>query len=208
MNVGIFGGAFDPPHVGHVELARRGIEVFELDRLLVRVVEDPGHKDVATAPQVRLLLAELAFAPLDEAEVTLDPFSRTVDSLEALALRDPVFLVGADEFADLLEWKEPQRVTELARLGVATRPGVDRARLEAVLAELERPERVAFFEIEPLPVSSSELRARAAAGGSLHGLVPPAVEAEIERLALYRRVDRAGAGGMLRDDPIEGTTPT
>ena len=208
MTVGIFGGAFDPPHVGHVELARRGIECFDIDRLLVRVVEEPGHKDVSTAPQVRLILAELAFAPLDEAEVALDPFSRTVDSLEALAVDDPVFLVGADEFADFLDWKEPTRVLELARLGVATRPGVDRSRLDAVLAQLGRPDRVSFFEIDPLPVSSSDIRARVGAGEPIGGLVPPPVEAEIALLELYRRVDRPGAGGMLRDDPIEGTTPT
>jgi nicotinate-nucleotide adenylyltransferase len=208
MNVGILGGAFDPPHVGHVELARRGIERFDLDRLLVRVVEEPGHKDVATAPQVRLFLAELAFAPLDEAEVSLDPFPRTVDSLEALALDDPVFLVGADEFASFLAWKEPERVLDLARLGVATRPGVDRASLDAVLARLGRPDRVGFFEIDPLPVSSSDIRGRLAAGGSISGLVPPPVEAEIARLELYRHVHRPGAGGMLSDEPIEGTTPT
>ncbi|HEX6724254.1 MAG TPA: nicotinate-nicotinamide nucleotide adenylyltransferase [Gaiella sp.] len=185
MSIGIFGGAFDPPHMGHVELARRGIERFDLDRLLVRVVEEPGHKDVATAPQIRLFLAELAFAPLDESEVSLDPFSRTVDSLAALALDDPVFLVGADEFAAFLDWKEPERVLELARLGVATRPGVDRARLDAVLVQLERPERVAFFEIELLSVSSSDIRTRLAAGESIVGLVPPSVEAEIARLRLY-----------------------
>ncbi len=208
VTVGVFGGAFDPPHVGHVELARRGIERFGLERLLVRVVEEPGHKDVSTAPSIRLFLAELAFAPLDEAEISLDPFSRTVDSLEALGLDDPVFLVGADEFAAFLGWKEPARVLELARLGVATRPGVDRAGLDAVLARLERPDRVAFFEIEPLPVSSSDIRARAAAGAPLDGLVPPAVEAEIARLELYRRVDRPGARGMLEADPTEGTTPT
>lgn len=208
VSVGVFGGAFDPPHVGHVELARVGVERFGLDRLLVRVVEDPGHKDVSTSPQIRLLLAELAFAPLDEAEVGLDEFARTVDSLEALGLDDPVFLVGADEFADLLSWKEPQRVLALARLGVATRPGVDRGRLDAVLARLERPDRVAFYEIEPLPVSSSDIRARVAAGRSIEGLVPAAVEAEIARLELYRPVDRPEAGGMLSDDPIEGTTPT
>ena len=188
MTVGIFGGAFDPPHVGHVELARRGSECFDIDRLLVRVVEEPGHKDVSTAPQVRLILAELAFAPLDEAEVALDPFSRTVDSLEALAVDDAVFLVGADEFADFLDWKEPTRVLELAQLG--------------------RPDRVSFFEIDPLPVSSSDIRARVGAGEPIGGLVPPPVEAEIALLELYRRVDRPGAGGMLRDDPIEGTTPT
>jgi nicotinate-nucleotide adenylyltransferase len=208
MNVGILGGAFDPPHVGHVELARRGIERFDLDRLLVRVVEEPGHKDVATAPQIRLFLAELAFAPLDEAEVSLDPFPRTVDSLEALALDDPVFLVGADEFASFLAWKEPERVLDLARLGVATRPGVDRASLDAVLARLGRPDRVGFFEIDPLPVSSSDIRGRLAAGGSISGLVPPPVEAEIARLELYRHVHRPGGGGMLSDEPIEGTTPT
>ena len=208
MSVGVFGGAFDPPHVGHVELARRGIERFDLDRLLVRVVEEPGHKDVSTAPQIRLLLAELAFAPLDEAEVALDRFPRTVDSLEALALDDPLFLVGADEFADFLPWKKPLRVLELARLAVATRPGVDRSRLDAVLAQLGRPDRVAFFAIEPLAVSSSDIRARVAAGEPIDGLVPPPVAAEIARLELYRRVDRRGAGGMLDDDPIEGTTPT
>jgi nicotinate-nucleotide adenylyltransferase len=186
VNIGVFGGAFDPPHVGHVELARRGIERFDLDRLLIRVVEDPGHKDVDTSPQIRLLLAELAFAPIDEADVSLDPFSRTVDSLAALALDDPDFLVGADEFAAFLDWKEPERVLELAHLGVATRPGVDRTRLDAVLASLDRPDRISFFEIEPLPVSSSDIRRRAAAGEPIDGLVPPAVEAEVARLALYR----------------------
>jgi len=185
MNIGILGGAFDPPHMGHVELARRGIERFDLDRLLVRVVEEPGHKDVATAPQIRRFLAELAFAPLDEAEVSLDPFPRTVDSLQALALDDPVFLVGADEFASFLAWKEPERVLDLARLGVATRPGVDRATLDDVLARLCKPDRVVFFEIDPLAVSSSDIRTRAAAGEPIAGLVPGAVAAEIVRLGLY-----------------------
>jgi nicotinate-nucleotide adenylyltransferase len=186
LNVGVFGGAFDPPHVGHVELARTGIERFRLDRLLVRVIEDPGHKEVSTAAEIRLLLAELAFAPLDEAQVSLDPYARTVDSLEALALEAPVFLVGADEFADFPSWKDPERVLELARLGVATRPGIDQTRLDAVLSALDRPDRVTFFELDPLPVSSSDIRSRVAGGRSIDGLVPAAVRAEIDRLALYR----------------------
>ena len=187
VSVGVFGGAFDPPHVGHVALAGRGIEHFRLDRLLVRVVEEPGHKDVDTPPQIRLHLAELAFAPLDEAEVALDPFARTVDSLQALGLEDPLFLVGADEFATFLSWKEPERVLARARLGVATRPGIERAQLDRVLARLGRSERVSFFELEPVPVSSSEIRARAAVGEPIDGLVPASVAAEIARLGLYRR---------------------
>lgn len=208
MTVGILGGAFDPPHLGHVELARDGLERFALDRLLVRVVERPGHKEVSTAAAIRLDLARLAFAPVAVAEVSLDPFARTVDSLEALALPDPVFLVGADEFASFLTWKEPARVLELARLGVATRPGVDRARLDAVLAALDRPERVTFFPIDPLPISSAEIRVRVAAGQPIEGFVPPAVAAEIALLRLYRRVETAGGGGMLGQHPSERTTPT
>jgi len=208
VTVGILGGAFDPPHLGHVELARDGLERFALDRLLVRVVERPGHKEVSTAAAIRLDLARLAFAPVTVAEVSLDPFARTVDSLAALALPDPVFLVGADEFASFLTWKEPARVLELARLGVATRPGVDRARLDAVLAALDRPERVTFFPIDPLPISSAEIRVRVAAGQPIDGLVPPAVAAEIGLLRLYRRVETAGGGGMLGRHPSERTTPT
>jgi nicotinate-nucleotide adenylyltransferase len=206
--VGVFGGAFDPPHLGHVELARAGMERFALDRLLVRVVERPGHKAVTTLPATRLRLAELAFEPLPGVQVALDPFARTVDSLEALALADPVFLLGADEFASFLAWRDPARVLELARLGVATRPGVERGRLDAVRAGLERPERVSFFPIEPLPVSSSQLRARVAAGEPIDGLVPAAVAAEVAVLELYRRVETAECGGMLGTEPNERTTPT
>ena len=198
VNVGIFGGAFDPPHHGHVALAEAGIERFGLERLLIQVIGRPGHKEVATPPEVRLRLAELAFEPLRGVEVALDPYARTVDSLEALALPDPVFLVGADEFATFPSWKDPERVLELARLGVATRPGVERDRLDAVLAALGRPDRVSFFPIEPLPVSSSEIRARAAAGQPIGELVPAAVAAEVEVLALYRRVETGEGGGMLR----------
>jgi hypothetical protein len=77
-----------------------------------------------------------------------------------------------------------------------------------VLAALERPERVTFFPIEPLPVSSSQLRARVAAGEPIDGLVPAAVAAEVAVLELYRRVETAEGGGMLGTEPNERTTPT
>jgi nicotinate-nucleotide adenylyltransferase len=186
VGVGVLGGAFDPPHLGHVALARGGVEHFGLGRLLVRVVADPGHKHVATPARARLDLARLAFANVAGAEVELDPHPRTVDSLAALALPDPVFLVGADEFVDFPSWKEPERVLELARLGVGTRPGVSRARLDHVLAALARPERVELFEIEPHDVSSADLRELAAAARPLDGFVPPAVAERIRALELYR----------------------
>jgi len=200
MSVGVLGGAFDPPHLGHLALARGAVAHFGLERLLVRVVADPGHRTVTAPAVVRLRLAELAFAAVPAGEVALDPYRRTVDSLEALALDDPVFLVGADEFASFLKWKEPDRVLELARLGVATRPGYPRERLDAVLTRLARPERVVFFEIEPQPISSSSIRARVASGAAIDGLVPAAVAAEIDRLGLYRRCP--GTGKLrLPDDP-------
>jgi nicotinate-nucleotide adenylyltransferase len=184
--VGILGGAFDPPHNGHVALAREAARRFGLDRLLVTVVVDPGHKRVTTPPAVRLELAKLAFADVPGAEVVLEPHARTVDALEARRLDDPIFLVGADEFVDFAGWKEPDRVLELARLGVATRPGYPRERIDAALNGVSRPDRVSFFELAPLPISSSELRVRAARGEPLDGLVPPAVAREIERRQLYR----------------------
>jgi nicotinate-nucleotide adenylyltransferase len=71
-----------------------------------------------------------------------------------------VFLIGADQFCDFLSWQEPDEVLERTRIAVATRPGFPRERLEGVLAALDQPERVLFFEIEPIPVASSDLRRR------------------------------------------------
>lgn len=180
---GLLGGAFDPPHNGHVALLRGARARLGLERIAVLVVTDPGHKDVPTDASVRLALAQAAF-PGEEVE--LDPHPRTIDTLRDGRFEDPVFLVGADQFADFLSWKDPDGVLELARLGVATRPGYARKRLERVLAEIARPDRVTFFEIEPVDVSSREIRDRVARGKPVDGLVPPAVAAEIERLGLYR----------------------
>jgi nicotinate-nucleotide adenylyltransferase len=77
-------------------------------------------------------------------------------------------------------------VLELARLGVATRPGVAHDRLDAVVAQLSRPGRVELFELDPLPLSSSELRDRVARGEPIDQFVPPSVGAEIQRRGLYR----------------------
>jgi nicotinate-nucleotide adenylyltransferase len=181
---GLFGGAFDPPHAGHVEVLRRAREHFSLDRVVVLVVADPGHKAVETDASVRLELAKLAF-PGEQIELDLHP--RTVDLLRERRFDDPLFLIGADEFCDFLDWKDPDGVLELAQLGVATRPGYPQDRLDRVLEQLDRPDRVRFFEIEPLDVASSDVRERVGRGEPIDGLVPAAVAARIAALGLYRR---------------------
>jgi nicotinate-nucleotide adenylyltransferase len=180
---GLLGGTFNPPHNGHVELARVAQQHFGLDELVVVVAVRPGHKEVELDADTRFRLAQAAFP---EYEVELDSHERTVDMLEAGRWRDPLFLIGADEFCDFLTWKDPEGVLARARLGVATRPGYPRDRLDAVLEALSCPERVSFFEIEPLPISSREIRERVARGEPIDHLVPSSVADLIESLGLYR----------------------
>jgi nicotinate-nucleotide adenylyltransferase len=185
MAIGLMGGAFDPPHLGHVALAQAALEKLDLDRLLVLVVANPGHKTPTSPAEARFELAQLAFAGDPRIEVALDPHGRTVDSLEARDLDDPVFVVGADEFADFATWKRPDRVLELARLAVATRPGVPDARVRQAHARLPTPDRVSFFEIPAVPVSSTLVRERVGRGESIDDLVPPEVADAVARLGLY-----------------------
>ena len=180
---GLFGGAFDPPHNGHVALVEGAVARFRLARVVVLVSERPAHRPVVAPAEARLKLAEAAFPDCD---VELDPHPRTIDLLRARDFGNALLLVGADQFKDFLAWKEPEAVLEHVRLGVATRPGFPHETLEPVLAALPDPARVAFFEIEPVPVSGTVVRARCARGEPLAGLVPPAVERLIGELGLYR----------------------
>ena len=173
--VAIFGGRFDPPHLGHVALARTAVERFGIDELHVTVVADAAHKPSAAPAADRLEMARLAFAELD-ARVELEEHRYTVDALEAAGYDDPIFLIGADELVALPTWKEPERLLELARLGVATRPGY---------APATASPRIKLFELEPHPVSSSELRERVRNGQPIDGLVPPAVARYIAEHRLY-----------------------
>jgi nicotinate-nucleotide adenylyltransferase len=193
MTVGLLGGAFDPPHLGHVELGRDALSRFDLEQLVVVVTGRPPHKLVETGAETRLRLAEAAFSGLDGAQVSRWEIDRgepsyTVDTVRWANERwgDVAFIVGADEFCGFLDWKDPDGVVKHARLLVASRPGFPQERLDEVLAGLARPERVEFFEIQPLPISSREIRARVAQGEPIDDLVPPAVANLIRELRLYQ----------------------
>jgi nicotinate-nucleotide adenylyltransferase len=180
---GLLGGTFNPPHNGHLALARAALQHFDLDGLVVLVAERPGHKEVQLDAGTRLELARAAFP---DYEVEPDPHERTVDMLRAGRWREPLFLIGADQFVDFLTWKDPEGVLALSRIGVATRPGYPREGLDTVLRQLSQPDRVELFEIEPVEISSREIRDRVSRGESIAGLVPPAVAELIESLGLYR----------------------
>jgi nicotinate-nucleotide adenylyltransferase len=179
---GLLGGTFNPPHNGHVLLAETAKRHFELEPLRVHVSSNPPHKRVDVDIETRLGLARLAF-PNDTVVRDDNPYS--IDTVTGFG-DDAIFLVGADQFAKFLTWREPDEILAHVRLGVATRPGYAREKLDAVLSQLRRPERVAFFDMEPVPISSSDIRRLVAEAQPIADLVPPAVAAEIERLGLYR----------------------
>lgn len=193
MTTGLLGGSFDPPHNGHLALADEALRRFALERLVVVVTGIAPHKSIVADAETRFRLAEAAFAGRPSIELLRNEIDRegpsyTVDTVRWARARwgEIVFIVGADEFASFLSWRDPNGILAQARLGVATRPGYPVKSLRKVLGELERPEQVELFEIPALDVSSTEVRLRVARGEPIDHLVPPPVAELIEQLGLYR----------------------
>ena len=175
--IGILGGTFDPPHNGHIALAKAARSQLSIDRLVVLVAERPGHRDVVADAETRLKLARAAFP---DAEVELDPHPFTVDAVRDGRFDDAVFIVGADQAAAFAEWKEPEEILRHIKLAVGTRSGYPEPQLERYR------DRVVSFQLASPPISSSDVRARVARGEPINELVPPAVAEMIEELGLYR----------------------
>ncbi len=175
--IGLLGGSFDPPHNGHVALAKAALEQLPIDRLVVLVAERPGHR---AAPIVdadtRVKLARAAF-PYADVELETHPF--TVDAVRGSRFEDAVFILGADQAAVFDRWKEPEEVLKHVRLGVGTRAGYSEPDLGRY------GDRVLRFQLDSPNVSSSEVRRRVAAGETIDDIVPPAVARLIEELELY-----------------------
>jgi nicotinate-nucleotide adenylyltransferase len=194
--VGLLGGTFDPPHIGHLVCAQEALVQLALDRVLLVPAGTPPHKEIAADPGVehRVAMCEAAAAGderfgVSRADADREGPAYTVDLLRSLAGADELtFIVGGDMAHSLPAWRDPEGVLALARLGVAEREGVRRADIAERLAGLAgADERVVFFDMPRLDISSSLIRRRAAAGLPLRYLVPEPVAEYIERAGLYRQ---------------------
>jgi len=194
--VGILGGTFNPPHLGHLVCAQEAYLQLQLDRVMLMPARLPPHKPVEYEPGVqhRLELCRLAVECDDRFTVSDLELSRpgpsfTVDTLEQLNSDAPnnelVLIVGGDVAAGLPQWREPERVLALATLAVAKRRGNARASVDAALQSLGGGERARFFRMPQIGVSSTIVRGRVRAGQSIRYIVPDPVRDYIERHGLY-----------------------
>jgi nicotinate-nucleotide adenylyltransferase len=167
--IGLLGGRFDPPHNGHVALARAALEQLPIDRLVVLVAELPVHEDAVASADDRLRMAGAAFGSL--AEVVLDPHPYTVDAVRGGRFGDAYFIVGADQAAAFATWKEPDEILRWVQLAVGTRSGHEGA---------------VTFDFDSPDISGTDIRQRVARGEPIEDLVPSAVARIIEERGLYR----------------------
>ena len=189
MKLGIYGGSFDPVHLGHLLVAQSAVEELELDRLFfVPTAQSPFKPATKPAPAaVRLQLLRLALAgtsncEVDDQEIRRGGVSYTVDTLRDYAKRSPsaqiFYLIGADNAAKLNEWREPAELAKLAEFVAVPRPG-------GTPAVFPPPFCGRTLRGFPFGVSSSEIRARVKAGLPVENLVPAAVAEAIRATKVY-----------------------
>lgn len=198
MRLGLFGGTFDPIHLGHLVLAEQCREALALDRVWFVVTAMPPHKSgERTSVAHRLEMARLAVAghpafEVSEIEARSPGPHYSVETLGEVHRERPdddlYFLIGADSLVDLPGWRRPDAIARLSTIVVVNRPGVDRDPADlAALPDLgpgTRPLRA--VTVPPIGISSTDLRRRLAAGRSVRFMVPRGVEAYIEAHRLYR----------------------
>ena len=197
--VGILGGTFNPPHIGHLAVARHALDQLGLDVVSLMPAHASPHKHGGSdaGPEHRLAMCRLAVAGVPALDVcTLEiergGLSYTVDTLKQIHADDPdlatTLILGADTALTLASWREPAQLLMLADVAVAARPGTERGAVSDALAAIapdsDRPLR--FLEMPAVDVSSSQVRARVAAGEPIDGLVTDAVAAYIAEHGLYR----------------------
>jgi nicotinate-nucleotide adenylyltransferase len=189
MKIGLFGGSFDPVHLGHLVVARTALEEAGLDRLyFIPAAQSPFKPGAQPAPAaerlrwLRLALAGDTTAELDDQEIRRGGPSYTIDTVRNYAGNHPAaelfYLIGADQTGQLHKWREAGELARMVQFLVIPRPG-------EALAELAAPFRGRVLRGIPLGVSSSEIRARLKAGLTVAHLTPPAVAEDLANKRLY-----------------------
>ena len=195
--VGVLGGTFDPPHVGHLILGEVAREQLGLDVVLFVPAGQPPHKTDRSITPVRhrqqmtqLAIADNAHFQLDTTDIERPAphyTSTLLPLLQAKYMAELWLLIGSDSLADFLSWHEPAAVLAHCHLGVLPRPGSD-VEWEPLVAELPiLPEKVDWLVGPSIALSSTHIRERVRQNQSLRYLIPPAVLDFIERIELYRR---------------------
>jgi nicotinate-nucleotide adenylyltransferase len=196
-HIGIVGGTFNPPHLGHLVMAQEALDQLDLERVVLLPVAVPPHKEAREDPgaAARVELCRLAVAGderlgVSTLEVDRGGASYTVDTLRELHELEPehdlTFIVGGDMAQSLPAWREPEAILALAQLAVAEREGVRREDIARRLEPLHHGDRVAFFDMPRIDISSSAIRRRVAEGRPIRYLVPDPVADAIARRSLYR----------------------
>jgi nicotinate-nucleotide adenylyltransferase len=201
MKLGLFGGSFDPVHLGHLLVAQAAVEELGLDRLFfLPAAQSPFKPENQPAPApARLQLLRLALAgrtncEIDDQEIRRGGVSYTIETLRDYAKRFPhdelFYLIGADNAAKLNEWREADKLAKLAEFVAIPRPvwssGFSRPEPpEGGTPNFPPPFRGRTLKGFPLAVSSSEIRARVKAGLPVEPLVPPPVAEAIRAAKLY-----------------------
>ncbi|MDO8502902.1 MAG: nicotinate (nicotinamide) nucleotide adenylyltransferase [Gemmatimonadaceae bacterium] len=201
MRLGVLGGSFNPPHIGHLVVASDAHEALKLDRLLIVPAFANPLKPTdgrSPLPEQRLEMVRRAFGgdprfEVSAMEIERGGLSYMVDTLEGLAAQNAgaelTLLVGLDSFRTMDRWKRPERIRELARIAVLTRrQDHDGQRRDDVNLQSG----VTIVTARRIDVSSSEIRERLAAGKSIRGFVAESVEAFISAAKLYRSPAAAG----------------
>jgi nicotinate-nucleotide adenylyltransferase len=197
VRVGILGGTFNPPHLGHLVCAQEAYIQLELHRVMLMPARIPPHKPVEDEPgaEHRLALCRLAVEgderfTVSDLETNRPGPSYTIDTLKELRNRESdtelFLIVGGDVAAGLPSWREPEEVLELTTLAVAKRRGTPRTQVDDALHRLTGAERTRFFRMPRIGVSSTFVRRRVRAGQPIRYIVPDAVASYIEREGLYR----------------------
>lgn len=196
--IGLFGGTFDPPHLGHLALAMAARRQLGLDRLLWMLTPDPPHKQGQSITPLdhRLAMVKLALEGHPEFELSTVEIDRpgphlSLDTVRIVAEQNPgaglVYLMGGDSLHDLPTWHRPaDLVSALHFLVVMRRPedDIDLPALEAQIPGLTA--KVRFVDAPPVEIAASEIRTRVAAGQEFQQFVPPPVYEYIRKNLLYR----------------------